>query len=161
MSVERSIDGKPSAITWWVDDVAMDEQARLKAKRNAPDQARFRRQIATMRVFDELIQNKDRNQGNILWTKDWNMWMIDHTRAFRLRTELLNPEKLERCERTLYTNLRALTTESVTTAVGKSLTREEIASLLARRDAIVKVLEKRIAQLGENAVLLPDAVPAT
>jgi hypothetical protein len=33
--------------------------------------------------------------------------------------------------------------------------------VLARRDAIVKVLEKRIAQLGENAVLLGDAVPAT
>ena len=163
MSVERTIEGKPSAITWWVDDVAMDEQARVKAQKSAPDQRRFRGQIQTMRIFDELIQNKDRNQGNILWTKDWDMWMIDHTRAFRLRTELLNPAKLERCERSLYEKLRGLTRETVTAAVGNSLTRDEIRALLARRDAIVKIYEKRIADAGENAVLYSDApaVPAT
>ena len=39
-------------------------------------------QLQVVRVFDELIQNRDRNQGNILWTSDWKMWLIDHTRAF-------------------------------------------------------------------------------
>ena len=39
-----------------------------------------------MRIWDELIQNRDRNQGNILWTHDWTLWLIDHTRAFRLNT---------------------------------------------------------------------------
>ena len=161
MSVERNVNGKTSAVTWWIDDVAMDEESRVKNKRSAPDQARFRRQIQTMRIFDELIQNKDRNQGNIVWTKDWNMWMIDHTRAFRLRTDLLNPLQLERCDRALYTKLRALTREALTEAVGKSLTKDEISSLLVRRDKIVKLYEKRIADLGENAVLYADAVPAT
>jgi hypothetical protein len=161
MSVERSVNGKTSAVTWWIDDVAMDEESRVKNKRSAPDQARFRRQIQTMRIFDELIQNKDRNQGNIVWTKDWNMWMIDHTRAFRLRTDLLNPQQLERCDRTLLTKLKGLTRESLTEAVAKSLTKDEIAALLARRDKIVKIYEKRIADLGENAVLYADAVPAT
>ena len=51
------------------------------------------KQIQIMRVFDELIQNRDRNQGNILWTNDWTMWLIDHTRAFRLGKELLKPEQ--------------------------------------------------------------------
>jgi len=161
MSVERSVNGKTSAVTWWIDDVAMDEESRVKNKRSAPDQARFRRQIQTMRIFDELIQNKDRNQGNIVWTKDWNMWMIDHTRAFRLRTDLLNPQQLERCDRALLTKLKGLTRESLTEAVAKSLTKDEIAALLARRDKIVKIYEKRIADLGENAVLYADAVPAT
>jgi len=161
MSVERSVNGKTSAVTWWIDDVAMDEESRVKNKRSAPDQARFRRQIQTMRIFDELIQNKDRNQGNIVWTKDWNMWMIDHTRAFRLRTDLLNPQQLERCDRALLTKLKGLTRESLTEAVAKSLTKDEIAALLARRDKIVKLYEKRIADLGENAVLYADAVPAT
>jgi hypothetical protein len=159
MSVERSIDGKSSAITWWIDDVAMDEQARVKNKKSAPDQRRFRSQIQTMRIFDELIQNKDRNQGNIVWTKDWDMWMIDHTRAFRLRPELLNPSKLERCERGLYEKLRALNRETLTQVMGSSLTKDEITALLARRDAIVKIFEQRIAQAGENAVLYTDPVP--
>ena len=51
-----------------------------------------------MRVFDELIQNRDPNAGNLLWTSDWKMWLIDHTRAFRLAKELLKPEALERVE---------------------------------------------------------------
>ena len=42
-----------------------------------------------MKVWDELIQNKDRNAGNIIWTSDWSMWLIDHTRAFRLGKELV------------------------------------------------------------------------
>jgi hypothetical protein len=159
MSVERTIDGKPSAITWWIDDVAMDEQGRVKNKRNSPNQPRFRGQIQTMRIFDELIQNKDRNQGNIVWTKDWDMWMIDHTRAFRLRPELLNPGKLERCERGLYEKLRGLTRETLTQVMGDSLKKDEIAALLARRDAILKVYEKRIAQAGESAVLYSDPAP--
>ncbi len=161
MSLDRNVNGKPSAITWWVDDVMMDEETRLKKKASAPDQARFRRQVQTMRIFDELIQNRDRNQGNILWTTTWDMWMIDHTRAFRLRTDLIRPDQLERCERTLYAKLKALTRESIAAAAGKSLRPEEINALLARRDAIVKVFEKKIAERGEAAVLYADPAPAT
>ena len=32
MSVPRNVDGKPAAMTWWVDDVAMDEGGRQKLK---------------------------------------------------------------------------------------------------------------------------------
>ena len=32
MSVERDVDGKMAAVTWWVDDVQMDEKERLKTK---------------------------------------------------------------------------------------------------------------------------------
>ncbi len=32
MSVERSIEGKMAAVTWWVDDVQMDEKDRMKTK---------------------------------------------------------------------------------------------------------------------------------
>ena len=41
-----------------------------------------------MYVFDELIQNRDRNPGNSLWTTDWKLWLIDHTRAFRPDVEI-------------------------------------------------------------------------
>ena len=89
MSVERNIEGKLAAVTWWVDDVQMDEGARLKKKTMAPDVQRFAKQIQVMKIWDELIQNKDRNGGNLLWTSDWSMWLIDHTRAFRLGKELV------------------------------------------------------------------------
>jgi hypothetical protein len=153
MSVERSVDGKMAAVTWWVDDVKMDEKDRLKTKSLGPDPVRTTKQIQIMRVFDELIQNRDRNQGNILWTSDWTMWLIDHTRAFRLGKSLLKPELLARCDRALLERLKALTPDLLAQAVGGSLNRLEQEALLARRDLIVKHYDDRIARLGEPVVL--------
>ena len=94
MSVQRTVDSKPAAVTWWIDDVMMEEGERQKKKVVGPDPARTSSYIHILRVFDELIQNRDRNAGNILWTRDWTMWLVDHTRAFRLGKDLLKPELL-------------------------------------------------------------------
>ena len=153
MSVERNVEGKAAAVTWWVDDVQMDEKDRMKTKAQGPDPVRTSKQIQIMRIWDELIQNRDRNQGNILWTHDWTMWLIDHTRAFRLNTNLLKPEQLARCDRGLLERLRAVTPEALAQAVGNSLTKQEQEALLARRDKIVKHYDERIARLGEPVVL--------
>jgi len=153
MSVERNVEGKAAAVTWWVDDVQMDEKDRMKTKAQGPDPVRTSKQIQIMRIWDELIQNRDRNQGNILWTHDWTMWLIDHTRAFRLNNNLLKPEQLSRCDRGLLERLRALTPEALAQAVGNSLTKQEQEALLARRDKIIKHYDDRIARLGEPVVL--------
>jgi hypothetical protein len=157
VSVERRVDGAPASVTWWVDDVGMDEEARNKKKTFGPNPVRTTQQIAVMRVFDELIQNKDRNQGNILWTKDWTMWLIDHTRAFRLGRELVNPDRLTRFDRDMFTRLRALTADTVSQAVGDSLKKDELEALMARRDALVKHFDARIQRAGEAAVLFTMA----
>src|SRR5262245_670862 len=100
MSVMRAVDGKPGSMTWWIDDVQFDERGRLKQNNvHGPDPERTSKQMHVMRVWDELIQNRDRNQGNMLWTRDWTLWMIDHTRAFRTGKTLLKPDRLTRCER--------------------------------------------------------------
>ena len=154
VSVERKMNGDWAAFTWWVDDVAMDEEARNKSKTPlGPDPVRTTQQLSVMRAWDELIQNKDRNQGNILWTKDWTMWLIDHTRAFRLNHQLTSPERLTRIDRDMYTRLRGLTRESIEKAVGNSLKKDELAAVVARRDALVKHFEARIARAGEENVL--------
>jgi len=153
MSIERTVEGKVAAVTWWVDDVQMDEKERMKTKTMGPDPVRTNKQIQIMRVWDELIQNRDRNQGNILWTHDWTMWLIDHTRAFRLNTNLLKPEQLARCDRGLLERLRAVTPEALAKAAGNSLTKQEQEALLARRDKIIKHYDERIARLGEPVVL--------
>jgi len=153
MSVERNINGKAAAVTWWVDDVQMDEKERLKRRTVGPNPLRTSNQIQVMRIWDELIQNRDRNQGNILWTNDWTMWLIDHTRAFRLGKDLLKPNDLTRCDRGLLTRLKGLSEESVAEAVGDSLTKEERNAVLQRRDRIVQLLEERAAKLGEAVVL--------
>jgi len=153
MSVERSVNGKIAAVTWWVDDFQMDEKGRLQKKSMGPNPLRTSNQIQVMRIWDELIQNRDRNQGNIIWTSDWTMWLIDHTRAFRLGKDLMKPSELTRCDRGLLARLRGLTAESIEKGVGDSLTKGEREAVLDRRDRIVKHFEERVAKLGEAVVL--------
>jgi hypothetical protein len=153
MSVERRVDGKRAAVTWWIDDVAMDEEARRKKGATDPDARRFEHYRYRQRLFDELIQNRDRNLGNLLYTTGWTMWMIDHTRAFRLTRDLGKPEELLRVDRTLYANLKKLAPETLASAVGPHLNKGEVEALIARRDAIVKLFEAKIAKSGEGAAL--------
>ena len=152
MSVQRTYDGNRASFTWWVDDVAMDESGRLKASFRG-DPERTSKQMLVMRAFDELIQNVDRNKGNLLWTKDWTLWLIDHTRAFRLNKQLLKRDDLTRIDRTLLARLRDLDPKRVREVVGDSLTGDEVEAVLARRTALVRHYDERIALAGEAAVL--------
>ena len=156
MSVPRMVDARQSAMTWWIDDVAMDEGARRKLSARArlgPNPARTAAYLDILKVFDELIQNRDRNSGNLLWTADWKMWMIDHTRAFRLGKDLLKPQQLERVDRAMFEKMKGLSASELTGVMDKSLTKSEIDALLVRRDAIVRLFDGKIAQRGEAAVL--------
>ncbi len=153
VSVSRSFQGASAAYTWWIDDVLFDEGGRAKAKTTGPDPQRFAGFVHTQRVFDTLIENTDRNLGNSLWTRDWTLWMVDHTRAFRLNDRLRAPERLERIERQLLASMRAVTVESVTAAVDGSLTKREIEPLVTRAGLIVAHFDKKVTELGEARVL--------
>jgi len=153
VSVERKVAGKTSAVTWWVDDLLMDELQRHNKNVNPPDLDDWAKQMHILRVFDQLIYNTDRNLGNMLIDKKWQIWMIDHTRAFRSQKTLLNEKNLEKIDRTLLANLRKLDEESLTTELKSYLTKTEIKALLARRDLIVKFFEDEVASKGEGAVL--------
>jgi hypothetical protein len=154
MSVERRIDGKTAAMTWWIDDVRMDEADRVKRRPEGWTSERVSKQMHVMRIWDELIQNRDRNQGNMLWTSDWTLWMIDHTRAFRIGDALLKPDQLTRSDRGLLERLRQLTASDMEqVARGGMLTRAEAEAVLKRRDRLVKRFDDLIAKRGETAVL--------
>ena len=160
MSVRRNVRGEPAAVTWWVDDVAMDEGERTARGTFGPNPAATYEQLYTMYVFDELIKNRDRNQGNVVWTSDWKMWLIDHTRAFRLDVELTRPELMTRIGADLLERLRGLTAEELEEAAGDSLTGAERSSLMRRRDLLVRHFDELIDQRGEGAVVMaPSPAP--
>jgi hypothetical protein len=156
VSVARRHDYKEAAFTWWLDDVMMDEQERLRRKGKPelklpfepPDIEVWNQQMQMVRLFDQLIANVDRNLGNLMITKDWRLWPIDHTRAFRTNRELKTPANVTRVDRKVLEGLKALNKEVLRRETGKYLTTFEIDAVLARRDAIVK----RIEELGPGAV---------
>jgi hypothetical protein len=155
VSVERKVSGKSSSVTWWVDDVLMTEKERYQKGIEPPDPTAWNLQIYIVRVFDQLIYNMDRNLGNLIITKDWQLWMIDHTRAFRYFKDLKSIETLQetKCERHLLAGLRKLNQQDLKREIGSYLSGQQIDALLARRDKIVAFYEKRVAQEGEAAVL--------
>jgi hypothetical protein len=141
-TVRRRHESKEGSFTWWVDDVLMDEQERYRQKHSAPDTDDWNEQMAIVRLFDQLIANVDRNLGNLLIDKQWSIWMIDHSRAFRINKELRSPENVTRVERGLLDRLRTLNRDGLHQDLKDYLTNAELDALLARRDAIVQRMEK-------------------
>jgi hypothetical protein len=141
VSVERKWDYHDAAFTWWIDDVMMDEQERLKRKEEPPDVVAWNQQMQIVRMFDELIANIDRNLGNLIITRDWHLWPIDHTRAFRTNHDLRKPANVTRADRGVVERMKALDKETLRHATSKYLTTFQMDALLARRDAIVKRLD--------------------
>lgn len=148
-SVARRFGGSDASFTWWVDDVQMDETERTKRKAQAPDKDSWSREYLIMKVFDQLIYNTDRNAQNILYDKEWRIWMIDHSRAFRLHDTLLEPKALEKCDLRLFNAMKALGQADVARELGPWLRDGEIKALLARRDRIVAAFENRPEKLYE------------
>ena len=153
VSVSRTYKGAPAAFTWWADDVKGQETQRVREQWIAPDAERFAQQRAVGRVFDELIMNIDRNLGNLLITNAWQVVLIDHTRTFTPYRNVRNPANLTRCSRALLAQMSALTAAAITKSVGTSLTRVEVAALLARRDLIVAFFADLAKKKGERDVL--------
>lgn len=137
VTVERRWNTAPASFTWWVDDVLMDEGERRKRQITPPDEQCWTEQVHAMRIFDQLIDNIDRNLGNMVITRTWRIWGIDHTRAFRRSTGPTNPGTLLRIDRGLLARLEALEFSSLKREAGRYIEDADIRRLLQRRDAIV------------------------
>ncbi len=152
VTVERKLFGQTGALDWWL-PVQMDEAERLRKKIDPPDPTAWNHQIYRMRVFAQLVYDTNRNSANILYGKDWKLYMVDFTRAFRLYRELENPKNLIKCSRELLDKLRKLDEAQLTARTKKYLSPPEIQGVMARRDKIVAHFEKLIAEKGEAQVL--------
>jgi len=113
------------------------------------------------RAWDNLIANTDRNIGDILYTKDWRMILIDHSRAFRTSGKYTKnlifdekykdgPKLMKRLPKIFVEKLKSLNFEQIRDAAGEYLTDKEIKAVLSRRDLIIEWLDKRIKKLGEE-----------
>jgi hypothetical protein len=116
------------------------------------------------RAFDNLIANSDRNEGDVLYTSDWRMLLIDHSRAFytsKKYTKKLQfdentkptPKPMKKLPRAFVEKLKSLSYDVIKEVAGEYLTDKEIEAVLTRRDLIIDWLDKRIEKHGEAAVL--------
>ena len=104
----------------------MDEEDRMNKKIQPPDPEAWNRQMYNMRVFAELVYDTDRNLGNVLIGKDWQLYMIDFTRSFRLQHEIKDPKNLVRCSRELLDRLKKLDAGELAAKTKGYLNKEEV-----------------------------------
>lgn len=149
--VERMVRQTAASVSWWIGD-AMMERDRLKKKIKPPDADAWNRQMYGVRLFHELAADRDFNATNVLITKEWRIWMIDFSRAFRLTRNLERPNDLKYTDRRLLTRLGSLDRQVLRTRLGRWLTSYDIDALLARRDSILAHFEREAAARGEAAV---------
>ena len=128
-------------MTWWLDNIWMTEAERRDRGIKPPASQFWVDELNIVRVFDQLIYNTDRNQGNLLITPEWKLWLIDHTRAFRKFKALSTPTYITGCDRAVFERLKALDRNGLDREVGQFLDGDQIKAILARRDAIVAKLE--------------------
>ena len=162
-SAERTINGRPASVIWWLDDVAMSEVERRRKGISAPDVDRWARQVQAVRVFDELISNTYRDTApplylnsvwdNLLITTDWTVWITDHTGSFRTRQQLQDPDSLVRCPRSVLAGLRELNRPRLQQTLERYLSSQQLDALEERRALLVKHFDDQIKSRGESVVL--------
>lgn len=153
-TVERTYKGKKGSAQYFVDSI-MTEGEHKKNNAKPPNADRFNEWMYKTRVFDNLVYNTDRNLENLLITKDWELILIDHSRAFRPQTFLKSVKDLERFSRSMLEGLTRLTQQNLTEKAGKYLPKPQIEGMLKRRDQILDIAKKLAAQKGDAAVYYP------
>jgi len=147
--VQKRYQGKLGRASMWVPDCTV---WRIDEPVTGPDKAAWRREIVRMKMFDNLIGNTDRNQGNLLVDPAYNLILIDHGRAFTAGKKLVSP--MSRIDPDLWDRMQALTTEQLE-PLEKWLMKGQIKRILERRQAMAKTIEKLVAQTSPPAVFLP------
>lgn len=121
-----------------------------KEIQSRPKPEKWNRQAIMMKMFDNLICNKDRNIGNLLVDDDWNVFLIDHSRAFIEDKNL--PVRMARADRELWNRMLSLDEPTLAAALGKWMDGRSRRALLARRDKMKEVIDALVKTSGEDAV---------
>ncbi|MGD8328302.1 MAG: hypothetical protein PVJ49_02620 [Acidobacteriota bacterium] len=151
-TVRRIIDNREGTLQLWIEH-ASTARDRMERGEKPPNADWWRGITQTLAIFDNLLFNTDRHVGNLLIDERWNVWFIDHTRAFQPHRELRNPEVIEFSERRLWERLRDLPDEIIRECLAPYLDESEMMSLLARRHRLVNHIGHLIDERGERAVL--------
>ena len=147
VAVEKKWKVEKAAAILWLSPIHSWKEMQDKQK-----PAKWVAQAARMKMFDDLICNRDRNAGNLLVDDDWNLFLIDHSRAFIDDKGLA--VALEHVDRGLWTKMLTLDEASLTSAIGSWVDRSSIRSMIARRDRMKTAIDALVKAKGEAAVFI-------
>jgi hypothetical protein len=145
--VRREVNNEEGAAMMWLEGVRSWEEVQP-----LPKPVKWVKEIVRMKMFDDLIGNADRNKGNMLIDAAWNLYLIDHSRAFIEDRKL--PQPLEHVDAALWDRMQALDEAMLQPTVGKWVGNRSVRAILQRRDALKKMIDDLVSKSGEQAVML-------
>jgi hypothetical protein len=107
----------------------------------APDRARWEQQLTRMAMFDSLIGNGDRNVANTLRDPEWNLILLDHSRAFGSGAQV--SADLRQIDKELWHRIEGLTRAQLDTALRPWLDDDQIRAILDRRERMRAAIDRR------------------
>jgi hypothetical protein len=151
-AVERKVDGQIGAAVMWASPTKSFKQ--LGGFPHPPPALidRWNRQIIRAKMIDNLIANIDPNLGNWLVDPEWNIVLIDHSRAFTSTKKMTH--EMTRIDADLWARMQALDREGLAAALGSWLSSGEIDWVLRRRDEMKTIIAALVAKRGEAAVFV-------
>lgn len=151
-TVEREVHRDRGAAVMWASPIKSFKDLGGPPTPPSDHVARWNRQLIQAKMFDNLIANIDPNLGNWLVDPSWNLILIDHTRSFTTKKEMVH--EMTRIDHELWQRMKALTVESLTPALKKWMGNREIRGIIERRDRMQGVIDKLVASRGEAAVFV-------
>ncbi len=152
-TVERTFDRTTGSLQLWVEK-AMTEADRKQKQIAPPDIEAWNKQMYGVRLLHQLSFNTDaRNIRNVLSDPTFRVYAVDFSRAFATYNDLRAEKELLRFSRQYLERLRALDRPTLDAKLGRWLNGRQIASMLKRRDKILALVDKLVAQNGEGAIL--------
>jgi hypothetical protein len=148
-TIERRVGSELASLQLWI------ERCRLLKdldQSKAPRPLDWAKQVCRQRTFDNLIANIDRNAGNLLVDEEWNLVLIDHSRAFA-NSQMPFMKQMTRIDREFFEKLKALDEATLMRELKPwLLTGGSVRDILKRRDKIVAQFERLAREKGETAV---------
>jgi hypothetical protein len=151
-TVKRTVRRVKGTLQVWVSN-ARTLRDFEKQEISPPNKWRWMMQWQRIHLFDNLIYNEDRNQGNALVDPNWKLWMIDHTRAFRRWKQLPDPKLMRFCEQDLWERLQKLDEATLEQRLKDFLSPVEIKGLIERKKLLLEYLQGLIDVKGEGEIL--------
>jgi hypothetical protein len=152
-TVERKFGHTTGSLQMWVEG-AITEADRKKKKAAPPDARAWNEQMYKVRLLHRLTDNTDyRNIRNVLSDPSFRVYAVDFSRGFTIYADLRAEKELDRFSRSLLEALKALERPTLDAKLGRWLGGPQIESLLKRRDKILALAAKNVAERGETAVL--------
>ena len=147
-TVPWTLKGQQGALQLWIEKTRQGWHPNEGEMPSDPE--RWAMETDRILVFDALIGNVDRHEGNVLIDSAGKVWWIDHSRSFG-RGRDVPADRIQRCERRLWNGLTQLDLTLAVERLAPYMGPREIDALLERHRRLVALIrgaDRRTRRIG-------------